>query len=73
MWAAHRRRSKCASLSVLLGSHVPGVIFPGVGAMPMISGACFSFLVHQRLLPRPGPLLSRLGPIAFVRTQPSLF
>lgn len=58
MWAAQRRQSKCASVSVLLGSHVPGVIFPGVGAMPMISGACFSFLVHQRLLPRPGPLLS---------------
>lgn len=43
------------SLSVLLGSHVPSVIFPGVGAMPMICQACFSLLGHQRLLPRPVP------------------
>lgn len=56
--AAQRRPSQCASASVLLGSHVTSVVLPG-GAMLMISGPCFSFLVHQRLFPRPGPLLSQ--------------
>lgn len=34
-------------LSVPLGSHVTGVICPGMGAMPMIFGSCFSLLVHK--------------------------
>lgn len=42
-------------MSVLLGSRVTGVVFPGVGAMSMICGACFSFLGRHTLHSRPGP------------------
>jgi len=50
---AQKILSRCASVSVLLSSHVTSNIFAGAGAVLMICGPCLC-LCAQGLLLRPG-------------------